>query len=205
MSASERAEDSADGKLTTNLPMSDRFLLRQFRQGTADAATLLYFKYAEQLHALAAARMAPELARRVDADDIVQSVFRTFFRRAALGQYEVPAGGDLWKLLLVMALNKIRSVATHHRSARRDVSRTHGDEAASVAVAEQDDNAAVTTLRLTIEELLCNLSETHRAIIELRIDGHEVADIARQVARSKRSVERALRDFRDQLQGALES
>ena len=185
--------------------MSDSFLLRQFRAGTADAATLLYFKYAEQLHALAQARMAPDLARRVDADDIVQSVFRTFFRRAALGQYQVPAGGDLWKLLLVMALNKIRSVATHHRSDRRDVSRTPGDDDAGVAVADQDDNAAVATLRMTIEELLCDLPESHRAIIELRIEGHEVADIARKVSRSKRSVERALREFRDQLQAALEA
>jgi RNA polymerase sigma-70 factor (ECF subfamily) len=149
--------------------------------------------------------MAPDLARRIDADDIVQSVFRTFFRRAALGQYEVPAGGDLWKLLLVMALNKIRSVATHHRSARRDIGRTSGDDAAGVAVADHDDNAAVATLRMTIEELLCDLPESHRAIIELRIDGHEVADIARKVARSKRSVERALREFRDQLQAALEA
>ena len=108
--------------------MTDSFLLRQFRGGTADAATQLYYRYAEQLYATVMPKLAAELSPRVGPDDIVQSVFRTFFRRAALGQYSVPAGGDLWKLLLVMALNKIRSVAAFHRAACRDVfpSRTRG-------------------------------------------------------------------------------
>ncbi len=53
--------------------------------------------------------MAPDLAGRVDADDIVQSVFRTFFRRVAKGDYEVPDGEELWKLFLVIALNKVRT------------------------------------------------------------------------------------------------
>ena len=33
-------------------------------------------------------------------------------------------------------------------------------------------------------------------MIEMRIDGHEIAEISRDVGRSKRSVERVLQDFR---------
>ena len=40
--------------------------------------------------------------------------------------------------------------------------------------------------------------------VRLRIDGHEVADIAAHTGRSKRSVERVLQQFRDQLQGLLD-
>jgi RNA polymerase sigma-70 factor (ECF subfamily) len=184
--------------------VSDGSLLRRYRRGTSDAATLLYFRYADHLHALAAAKLSPALAPRVAPEDIVQSVFRTFFRRVALGQYEVPDGEDLWKLFLVIALNKIRSAGTFHRAARRDVRRT--PSAAAEAVTEGtsgQDETALTVLRFVIEEILEHLPPSHRAIIEQRIEGHEVAEIAQAVGRSKRSVERVLRDFREQLRTAI--
>jgi hypothetical protein len=40
-------------------------------------------------------------------------------------------------------------------------------------------------------------------MIELRIAGHEVADIATQTQRSKRSVERILQDFRQKLHALI--
>src|SRR3954470_24029280 len=88
---------------------SDGSLLRRLRVGSEDAATALYLRYASRLRHLTAANTSPQLARRVDADDIVQSVFRAFFDGAGQGLYDVPAGEDLWKLLVVIALNKIRS------------------------------------------------------------------------------------------------
>ncbi len=183
---------------------SDRSLLRRFRRGATDAATLLYFRYAEQLRSLAAARIPNDLGQRLAPSDIVQSVFRTFFRRAALGQYDVPQGEDLWKLLLVIALNKIRSAGTHHRAACRDVARTPGIEptAQEAAVGYQED--AWTTLRLVVEELLQQMPSSHRDMIEARIEGYEVAEIAQLVGRSQRSVERVLREFRLRLQTILE-
>src|SRR6516225_2129441 len=108
---------------------SDRSLLRRFRAGQEDAATQLYLRYAGRLLALAQAQCAPDLAPRVDPEDIVQSVFRTFFRRAAQGHYEVPEGEELWKLFLVIGLNKIRATATFHRAAKRDVGVTASGEA----------------------------------------------------------------------------
>ena len=60
---------------------SDHSLVRRFRHGQEDAPTKLYIRYAQRLHALATKQTSNELARRVDPEDIVQSVFRTFFRR----------------------------------------------------------------------------------------------------------------------------
>lgn len=181
---------------------SDRSLLHRFQRGTADAATLLYFRYAEQLRSLAAARLAPDLGPRVDADDIVQSVFRTFFRRASLGQFEVPDGEDLWRLFLVIALNKIRSVGAFHRAARRDVGRTPALDPG----VEPDGRAAdaLATLQLSVEELLAELTPPQRAVVEGRIEGYEVAEIADRVGCSIRSVERTLHKFRARLTAVLE-
>jgi RNA polymerase sigma-70 factor, ECF subfamily len=181
-------------------PASDRSLVRRFRSGQADAPTQLYLRYAHRLHALATKQTSAELARRLDPEDIVQSVFRTFFRRVAAGHYDVPDGEEIWKLLLVIALNKIRAAGNFHKAAKRDVRRTEGDldDAGSGAVSGEDE-VAMTVLRLVVDEALGGLPEPGRKMVELRIEGYEVAEIAERVGRSKRSVERILKDFRSRL------
>ncbi len=180
---------------------TDRTLLRRLQHGQPDASTELYLRYAKRLLMLAAAQSSPDLARRVDPEDIVQSVFRTFFRRASLGHYTVPNGEEIWKLLLVIALNKVRATGAFHRAAKRDVRRTVSGEAFDRAVeSEAGPNAeALDLLRIVVEDLLQELTESHRKMIELRIEGHEVVDIATSVRRSKRSVERVLQEFRRRL------
>jgi RNA polymerase sigma factor (sigma-70 family) len=180
---------------------SDHSLLRRFRRGQDDAPTLLYLRYAERLRALATRQSSPGLSARLDPEDIVQSVFRTFFRRAAEGQYDVPEGEEIWKLLLVIALHKIRGVGSSHRAARRDVRQTASGESYERAIESEagQDEEALAVLRLIIDEVLAGLPPIHRPIVELRIEGHEVSEIARQVQRSKRTVERVLQEFRERL------
>jgi RNA polymerase sigma-70 factor (ECF subfamily) len=196
------ADDPRDA--TPEDAVTDKSLLRRVRGGQADASTLLYLRYAERLNALAARQSSPDLARRVAPDEIVQSVFRTFFRRVVQGHYDVPEGEEIWKLLLVIALNKVRTAAVHHRAAKRDVGRTSAGATYDRAMetAEGRDETALTVLRLVIDEILSGLDATRRQIIEMRIEGHEVAEIGEAVQRSKRSVERVLQEFRARL-GAL--
>jgi RNA polymerase sigma-70 factor, ECF subfamily len=183
-------------------PATDQSLLRRFRAGDDDAATRLYFKYARQLHAVARKKTDGALANRVDAEDVVQSVFRTFFRRTARGEFEVPEGEELWRLLLTIALNKVRNHAAHHRAQKRDIGKTVS-EAAAVSVAEDDQSSRV-LLEIVVKELLGDLDESQRQIIQLRIDGAEVAEIAHVTGRAKRSVERVLQGFRNELASKLD-
>ena len=184
---------------------SDRSLLRRVQKGQGDASTALYLRYVERLQALAAAQSSPALARRVDAEEIVQSVFRTFFRRASLGHYTVPDGEEIWKLLLVIALNKVRATGAFHLAAKRDVRKTSGGEVFDRAVEAESgpDDAALTTLRFVVEDLLKELPEAHRRMIEMRIEGYEVSEVSDAVRRSKRSVERVLQDFRQRLDSLI--
>jgi RNA polymerase sigma-70 factor (ECF subfamily) len=185
--------------------ISDRSLLRRFQGGQPDASTELYVRYAERLHALVASQSSPDLARRVDAEDIVQSVFRTFFRRAAHGDYAVPEGEELWKLLLVIALNKVRAAGAYHRAAKRDVRQTVAGEPYERALESErgSDEGALTLLRMVVEDLLDGMPAANRRMIELRIEGHDVDEIARQVERSKRTVERVLQNFRTRLDALI--
>jgi RNA polymerase sigma-70 factor (ECF subfamily) len=185
---------------------SDHVLLERFRRGQQDAATQIYLRYAERLRALARSRCGRDLARLVDADDIVQAVFGSFFRRVSQGHYDVPDGEELWKLFLVLGLNKIRAVGAFHRAAKRDVRLTcAGEGASALGVQVQEDATPSQFLQLAIHEALERLPPQHRQMVELRIQGHEVAEIAQKTGRSKRSVERVLQEARRVLADLLPS
>ena len=184
---------------------TDRSLIRRVRTGSQDAATQLYMRYAKRLHGLSFAKCSRDLSARFDTDDIVQSVFRTFFRRVEKGDYDIPDGEDLWKLFLVIGLNKIKTVSTFNRAAKRDVRTSKGSdelELASDATVEADE-ISLSILRMSIDETLEVLPQSHREIINLRIEGYEVAEIAERIGRSKRSVERILQEFRKQTAGLI--
>jgi RNA polymerase sigma-70 factor (ECF subfamily) len=176
--------------------------MRRVQGGQSDASTQLYLRYAQRLHALVVSQSSPDLARRVDPEEIVQSIFRTFFRRAAQGDYAIPDGEEIWRLLLVIALNKVRAAGAFHRAAKRDVRMTVGGAAYDRAVDSQSghDEGALAVLKMVIDELLEEMPAANRQIIELRIEGHEVNEIADKVERSKRTVERVLQAFRARLE-----
>jgi RNA polymerase sigma-70 factor (ECF subfamily) len=176
---------------------SDHSLLHRFRSGNNQAATQLYLRYFPRLRALVKTRCSAELARRIDPDDIVQSVFHRFFRGVRRGHYDVPPGDELWRLFLVIALNKIRAEENYHRAGKRDVRLTVRDDACENAAAP--DQPALAYLQLTVEEFLEKLTPAQRAVVELRIVGHGVAAIAREIGRSKRTVERILQEIRRKL------
>jgi RNA polymerase sigma-70 factor (ECF subfamily) len=179
---------------------TDGSLLRRLRGGNEDAAALLYARYAQRLQALARARCSPHLARCLEAEDIVQSVFRRFFQRAQGGYYAVPDGEALWGLLLVIALNKIRAEEAFYRAARRDVRATRGGEGLDqVAGAVGRDGSAEAFWHLAIEDALASFPPRDRQAVELRLQGYKVAEIADQTRRSKRTVERVLQEAQKKL------
>lgn len=193
-----RVSDNNENSLES--PLSDTELLSQLQNGDDQAATALYRRYAERLLRLAEVHTGVGLTRCVEAEDVVQSVFRTFFRRAVSGHYSLPAGDELWKLFLVISLNKIRKKSDYHRAAKRDVQRTQtiGDSQLS------GDDEASNILQITIDELISELPEAHRGVIRDRIQGFEVADMAERNQLSRRTVERILQSFRQRMRKELE-
>lgn len=198
----ELPEPAAAGIPEPGAAPSDHTLLALLRGGDQEGATQLHARYVHRLRALVRANCSSKLAARLDADDVVQSVFRSFFRGAGAGVYDVPAGQDLWRLLLTIALNKVRAQGVFHHAAKRDVRQTCSlslTDSALEPSAPQDELAEM-FLHMFLEEALARLPEQHRAMMELRLQGHNVAVIARQSGRSKRTVERVLQQALAQLQ-----
>jgi len=183
---------------------SDHSLLRQVRRGDDTAAAQLYCRYGQRLLALVRAKTSTSLSSRIDADDVVQSVFRTFFLRVRDGHYDVPRGEDLWGLLLSIALSKLRDQEQFHRAAKRDVRLTvplEVDGAGTLGQADDDGDGVF--FQLVVQEAFAGLPELHRTVVELRLAGHEVAAIAAHTGRSRRTVERVLQDVRSRLTNLL--
>ncbi len=184
---------------------TDCALLGRFRRGEQDAATALYLRYAKRLQLLARAQSGRDLAVRLDPEDVVQSVFRTFFRRASEGHYEIPDGEELWKLFLVIALNKVRRLGEYHRAAKRDVGQTMALDRFEEHVSglQNWEDQSYNVLQMTVTQLLDELPEVQRQMIMMRIEGHGVEQIAVGTSRAKRSVERVLQKFRSRLSEVL--
>jgi len=184
---------------------SDASLLRVIRHGGQDAATQLYLRYANRLRALVKEQCSNGLARRLEEDDIVQSVFRTFFKGAQKGLYKVPGGQDLWRLLLVISLNKIRAKGSYHSAAKRDARRTASLDAIRLGGEPSgQDSGEQAFFQVVVQEALERLPVDYREVVELRIQGYEVDEIATKCNRAKRTVERILQEARKRLAALLQ-
>lgn len=175
---------------------TDKSLIRRYRAGGDDAATALYLRYARRLRGMVAKLCGKEFAGRFDADDVLQSVFRTFFDGVRKEAYDAPPGGEIWALLVTLAVSKVRNLVDHHTAGKRDVrTTTPAPEAGPAGLIDRDESAAA-FLRMVVEEQLAALPEANREIVRLRIEGYEVAEIAAHTGRSPRTVERVLQRFR---------
>lgn len=175
--------------------LSDADLLRLLQAGESSAAVEIYERYAQRLLRLANKNSSDQLSVRVAPEDIVQSVFRTFFRRATEGHYELPHGDELWKLFLVISLNKMRKKALFHSAAKRDMGRTQSMGNSQLSGPQTPSDV----LRMTIDEMISALPQEHQGIIRDRIQGFEITEISNRNHVSRRTTERILQTFRGRL------
>src|SRR5262245_17230050 len=103
--------------------------------GDADACAELFARYAVRLARLAERHLSRGLAARADGEDVVQSVFRTFFRRHARGDSRIDTSAHLWRLLVTLTLRKVRTQARRHTAGVRDVSAEVRDAGPPLAAA----------------------------------------------------------------------
>lgn len=174
-------------------------LLIGCKDGDEDAAWQLYERYVKRLVGLARSRISRKLTARVDAEDVVQSVYRSFFRNAQKGRYELEQPGDLWRLLASITVNKVRDQTKRHTQQKRSVDREAGpgdDEELAVTfqslIADEPSPEAALILIEEVEKVMSQLDETQRRILELRLQGHIVEDIAGLAGCSERTVRRKL-------------
>jgi RNA polymerase sigma-70 factor (ECF subfamily) len=174
------------------------FLTRLHSRDDAAAAEL-FGRFAHQLIALALRHIDAGLRHKVDAEDIVQSVYKSFFVRYGAGNLDVVNWNSLWGLLTLITVRKCAERAAYHRAecrnAAREMSAAGGEEAAPWLdpLGREPTPLEAAVLNETVEQLLAGLDEEERPILELSLQGYSTREISEQLGRAERTV-RLLRE-----------
>ena len=185
--------------------------MQQLRKGDEQAAFVIFERYSRRLAGLARLHLQGILANKVETEDVLQSVFRSFFLRNRQGQFQLDSWDSLWSLLTVITLRKCRKQYVYFSAACRNVGREQHQgfcdetsEQACLTIAREpspDESAALVEL---IEQLLASQSTRDRQIVELALQGFVPSEIGEQVKCSQRTTERVLKRVRSYLEDMID-
>jgi RNA polymerase sigma-70 factor (ECF subfamily) len=155
--------------------------LRRVCAGDETAAAELVQRYEPALRLEVQLRLTdPKLRRLLDPADLCQSVLKSFFIRAAAGQFELDSQEKLLALLRTMARNKVafeaRKQKALRRDLRRDVSLGEGE-----LLATDPSPSRLAIGRELLDALQSRLSAEERRMADLRSAGREWAEIAAEL------------------------
>ena len=181
------------------MPVSpeEKALIDLWRGGDQDAARQLRDRYVDRLLQLAQRRLSQRYASRVDAEDIVQSVFRTVFLRLREGRFVFEEQDDLCKLLVKITVHKTLRQVAFHKAAKRDPHQEtdqgeHHREQLLAVLDRGPTPEAEAAFNDQLEHLLSQLKPEEQTILELRLQGYKSEEIAKQLNVSDRTVRRIL-------------
>jgi RNA polymerase sigma-70 factor (ECF subfamily) len=191
------------------MPTEDSFanLMARLRAGDDAAAAQVFRRFTHRLIGLARAHLDSRLRQKVDPEDVLQSVFKSFFLRHAEGKLAVGGWDDLWSLLALITARKCGRCAQYFRTGRRDVTAevaAAGADESGVIEAFSDDPSPAEAAMLSevVEQLLRDLGQRDGDILTLALQGYSAAEISEQLGRPTRTVYRVLERIKRRLQGA---
>lgn len=165
------------------------------RKGDQLAAKLLYERYVDRMLLCASRRLSQRFSSRVDAEDIIQSAFRSFFIRLQNGEYQFDKNEDIPRLLMRITLNKTLRHVAYHQAARRstqnEIGQTELEKEVLIQVAGRDPTPDEAVMFVDqVDHFLQKLPHLSRQIIELRLQGFSEKEIAKKLQISDRKVRR---------------
>jgi DNA-directed RNA polymerase specialized sigma24 family protein len=175
--------------------------------GGADdgAAQAIWDRFFERLCRYVKQRIYPRHRRHFDEEDVATSAFHALFQGLKSGQFtHVRRRDELWLMLTLIAARKASNAAKQADRKKRGGGRVRGDSAFAaggidrvVSYAQRNDESSLAGVGAAADDLLARLpDESLRRIALLRLSGHRVEDIARQLNCVSRTVERKLQLIR---------
>lgn len=158
-------------------------LIHRVRAGDHDAAAEVVRLYEPAIRRAVRFRLADaHLRSQLDSIDICQSVLRSFFVRAASGQYDLETPEQLLGLLATMARRKLISESRRQRSQRRGGHYTTASGQDVQVFADPSARAPEEVeARDLLQEVRRRLTADERELLDLRNQGHDWGEIAVQL------------------------
>jgi RNA polymerase sigma-70 factor (ECF subfamily) len=184
-------------------PADDVDRIDSSRLGRDSVAGQVFNRYADRLIALARRRISQRLSTRVDPEDIVQSVFRTFFQHARAGEFRIEDQDDLSKLLVRITVHKTLRQVAFHKAAKRNVALEAGQSAEAQSQLDESLDREPTPEEAVafidhLEHFLNLFSPQERTIIEMRMRGYTNDEIVLKLGiSSDRKIRRIMERVRE--------
>jgi len=170
--------------------------------GTSSRDT--FDRFRRRLVGLARTHLGARLKGRVDAEDVVQSAYKSLLIRC--GEEAVVAEGwdAMWGLLTLITIRKCADRARYYATASRNLHReVEGADRVGLCIQppgrEPTPDEAI-VLAETVEKLLGCLQGKERTIVELSLQGYSTQEISQQTGRAERSVRRVREHVRRELE-----
>ena len=178
-------------------PSEDEFLDR-LNRGSPSAAAELDFRYRQRLCRLVQRALALNIRQREDPEDVVQTVLRTYFRRAARGEFQIVDSSDLWALLAKITRRKIINRAEYHYAAKRQL----GNESSlpfDLGDSREPEPADAAIAAELVESTLHGLEARAGEVFQLRLAACTEKEIAAELNCTRAEVRLHLKRIRERL------
>lgn len=182
------------------------------KQGDSTAANRIWKLYFDRLVGAVRQRMSGQNRAVADEEDIVLSVFDSFYSAAEKGRFpDLADRDDLWRLLLTMAARKVidkrRRDGRQRRGGTVAIHSLDGDQdnsAIEEAIGSEPSPQMVLMVQEAVEQLFSHLGVGQlRDLAVAKLEGYSNAEIAVQMGCSERTIERRLHLIREKLQQEL--
>lgn len=177
-------------------------ILDNAQLGNANAESQLHQQFVARLVRLASSRINTRFRGKIEPEEVVQSVFVSFFRRHKKGEFVLEDWNDLWALLVKITVRKCAKKVNGFMSAKRDIGREVSGKAdrnrdSSInAVSPEPSAQEIAVFNETLDQLLDQLPELLQSIVLLRLEGLSNIEISEKINRSERTVYRSLNEVR---------
>lgn len=167
-------------------------LVRRVAQGTESATEEVYRRYRRGLVAFVQRKLGSGDGR-VSAEDVAASAWGSFLRGVAEQRYKFDHAGALWRLLSTIAWHKLSDAIRNERFSGAELEQDlliGRDPTPSEAAAVVD----------TIQELLEGLPPSYGDVLQLLLEGHTVAEIARRLNSGRQPVRTMVKHLEERLE-----
>jgi RNA polymerase sigma-70 factor (ECF subfamily) len=156
-------------------------------------------QYRARLCRLVEREMNRRFRRKEDPEDVVQSAFRTFYRRNAKGEFHIDSSVDLWRLLETITRHKLLKHIEKNDAAKRDPKREEYPEGDDLRGRDPTPEEAAMAADL-LETALAGLDETYVKVLHLRLQNCTEEEIAAKLGCTRSFVRTKLDRIRDRLE-----
>lgn len=189
-----------------NVENSQTRLLERLKTGDLEAATPLWTAYFCRLMGLARQKLSGNPQRVADAEDVVLSAFHSFCKGVLDDRFQkLNDRNDLWQVLAMITTRKALRQVERERALKRGGGAVRGESVflnadgsfIASGMSQVVTEGPTPDFQVAAEEqfnrlLDCLNQPLLRKIAMLRLEGHSNEDIAQQIGRNVRTVERKL-------------